>query len=173
MSLHSYTVTFLPVPMVSHPTGISSPSKTHTRQTKMTQELTAYLLAPRYTALNQALYGPETGSGERTPALKMISGQTNLKINVNVTCYYESNVPVLVATEIDKAEWELLCHIVHEQGSVKAIFEDGEREYLAELGTPGRPKPRDGGVEVRVWWKEDEVMVLWEKGIKWVREKLR
>jgi hypothetical protein len=140
----------------------------------MARELTAYLLPHRHSALSHALYGSEHGSGECTPALTMVSGEVNLDLNKAVLCYYENNVPALLTTKVDSAEWDLLCSVVERADSVNVIFDDGERDFLAKLGVSGGAKPRDGGVEVRFQWKEKgEAIVLWEKGIRWVRKKFK
>lgn len=154
------------------PSFISFPQ--YVSPTTMTQELPVYMLPYRHAALSLALYGPVHGFGERTLALEMVSGQINLEINIPVLCHCENNVPALVTSRMDKAEWELLCSVVESDGNINVIIDDGEKDHLATLGVPAGRRPRDGGVEVRFWWKEsDEVVRVMERGRRWVREKLK
>ena len=132
------------------------------------------MLPHRHAALSLALYGPEHGSGERTLDLEMLSGERHIELKLPLLCRYENNVPVLETKDVEKAEWELLCSIVESEGRVRVILDDGNKEYLGKLGVLGGEKPRDGGVEVVVRWREGEdVRRVLGRGVEWLRGKLK
>ena len=137
----------------------------------MPPELTVYMLPHRHALLSLALYGPSHGSGLRTLDLSMLSGERHIELKVPVLCRYENNVPVLETKNVEKSEWELLCSIVQSEGRVKVIFDDGNKDHLGKLGVPGGEKPRDGGVEMVLRWKEGEGVL--GRGVRWLRGKLK
>jgi hypothetical protein len=136
----------------------------------MTAELNVYILQHRYEALNTALYGEGYGFGERILDLEMESGQRNLDIKLPVLCRYENNVPVL-QTNINRTHWRTLYDMVATDVTVKVILNDGRRDHLAKLKIPGSRPPRDGGVEMRLCWKETDDSVM-EKGVRWIKRRL-
>jgi hypothetical protein len=139
----------------------------------MTSELTVYMLPHRYEVLNRALYGDEHGSGQRTLDLEMISGQKNLDIKLPVLCMYENNL-LCLNTKIDKDDWLLLCNIVAIDGKVKVVFDDGKRDYLAKLTLSGAKPPKDGGLKIKLRWKEiDDAKITLEKSVRWIKRILK
>lgn len=69
--------------------------------------------------------------------------------------------------------WTHLCDIVAASSHVKVIFDDGEKDHLAKLVAVDGKVPRDGGVEVRFMWKEtDDAIILLDKGLRWIKEKI-
>lgn len=139
---------------------------------EMIPELTVYMLPNRHGALNTSLYGNEHGFGERVLNLDMVSGQDNLDIKLPVLCRYAKDSLPILSTEINKNEWTLLCNAVATdwKGNVKVIFDDGTRDHLAKITLPGGKPPSDGGVQMRLCWKEtEEANLLLGKGLGWIK----
>ncbi|OAL07125.1 hypothetical protein IQ06DRAFT_209658, partial [Phaeosphaeriaceae sp. SRC1lsM3a] len=68
----------------------------------------------------------------------------------------------------------LLCDVVQVRSHVQVILDDGRRYHLAKLVAVGGRAPRDGGVEMRVVWKEmGGDMLLLERGLQWIKEKVK
>jgi hypothetical protein len=68
----------------------------------------------------------------------------------------------------------LLCNIVAIDGKVKVVFDDGKRDYLAKLTLSGAKPPKDGGLKIKLRWKEiDDAKITLEKSVRWIKRILK
>jgi hypothetical protein len=87
---------------------------------------------------------------------------------------YANDLLFLETRQVEKSDWLVLCGIVADEGVVRVTFKDGTSDFRAKLTMPDAKPLRDGGVDVRFYWKEcDETMIPLRKGVDWTVKKLK
>ncbi|KAF9699643.1 hypothetical protein EKO04_002684 [Ascochyta lentis] len=137
----------------------------------MTTELVAHMRLSHYKALWQTLYGCAHGFGERKLKLNLTSGQSGFVIEMPIVCHYEDNIPILSTQGVSKSEWSKLCKFVSDESVLKVIFFDHAQDFLARVTSVGAKPPKVDLYQVRFRWQEDdEIALVWKKGMQWISE---
>ncbi|KAJ4352947.1 hypothetical protein N0V95_003800 [Ascochyta clinopodiicola] len=137
----------------------------------MTTELVAHMRLSHYKALWRTLYGCAHGFGERKLKLNLTSGQSGFVIEMPIVCHYEDNIPILSTHGVSKSEWSKLCNFVLDESVLKVIFFDRAHDFLARVTSVDAKAPKLDLYQVKFRWQEDdEVALVWRKGIQWISE---
>ncbi|KZM27254.1 uncharacterized protein EKO05_0001837 [Ascochyta rabiei] len=139
----------------------------------MTTELVAHMRLSHYKTLWRTLYGCAHGFGERKLKLNLTCGQSGFVIEMPVVCHYEENIPTLSTQGVSKSEWSKLCNFVSDESVLKVIFFDRAHDFLARVTSVGAKPPKADLYQVKFRWREDdEIALVWRKGIQWISEML-
>ncbi|CBX95740.1 hypothetical protein IAQ61_004573 [Plenodomus lingam] len=136
-------------------------------------DLIVYMAAAHHQELNNVLYGPKHGFGERILNLNMTSGHDHLVLKMPVICRYHDNLPTFTSNMVTKDEWREFCHLVEDERVVKVVFSDGRHDFRGKVVIPGTKKPKEGIVGVVFRWAEyDDELVALQQGVSWLKKKL-
>jgi hypothetical protein len=90
-----------------------------------------------------------------------------------IICRYQDNLPIFCTQGVSRSDWSTLCKFISDESALKVIFFDHAHDFFAMVTLFSAKPPKVDLVEVNLRWQEDdEVVLAWQKGMRWISKTL-